>query len=881
MYGNIDILHDPRIPVSINVWDDGYPSGGNFWSDYTDVDLNNDGIWDHPYVIDENNIDRYPLVNPWTPTPNQPPSNPTGASQCRSDGVTVIPEGGTIPESTVVFKATVSDPDGDSVRLEIELRQIGEAFTGEPTPETISDYVPSGTQVTITRYGLINANYHWRYRAKDANGATSDWTEFGTMGNIDFTVQMTTQMILSPIYGKGIWIWRLSGCEGGDIDLIINRCKETGIKWIALKGGDGRVLWEQLNPSVIQQFRDSGIKVLGWQYIYAKYNGGPANTGGTPEQEAEVANKILKTGVDGLIIDVEDYYEGGINEATTYLVRIRNQYPGSFIAYCTYSTPEWHSNIPYKEFGKYCDAVVPMSYWGATVTPDPNTMVKEMERQWNDLYIAWKEEGNYDSIKPLIPAGWTREGKASESEITSFCKLIYDHGYFGISLWEYSQMEKEHWEAYTECFNPQLTVTAHSPVDLVITDPDVLVINKTLNEIWGASYLEFDVDGDGDLDDIVTILHGKLGNYSIGVIPEPEATPTDTFTLVVSTQTETIVLAENVAIGEIPSEPYTFEYTSMLYTFLIVWGEETFVVSVESNSTVSNFTFNQPDKEISFNVTGSDGTIGFCNVTIPKALLYGEPWTVLIDGALVPATITENETHSFLYFTYTHSTHKIQIIGTLVISPPPPPTYSLTITTTVGGTTDPAPGTYSYTANSSVQVTAIPNVDYIFDHWELDTINAGSTNPYTILMDNNHTLKAVFTYSPPPPPLSASISPLSASILAGQSVTFTSTVSGGYTPYTYQWYLNGNPVSGATSNTWTFTPITSGIYYVYLKVTDDKGNIAQSETARITVATIPVGGYSILIQPPTTAKPATIHIALLTILTALFITIKRKTKRKH
>jgi len=51
----------------VNFWDDGYPSGGNYWSDYTDVDLNNDGIWDHPYVIDENNQDHYPLVNPWSP----------------------------------------------------------------------------------------------------------------------------------------------------------------------------------------------------------------------------------------------------------------------------------------------------------------------------------------------------------------------------------------------------------------------------------------------------------------------------------------------------------------------------------------------------------------------------------------------------------------------------------------------------------------------------------------------------------------------------------------------------------------------------------------------------------------------------------------------
>jgi parallel beta-helix repeat protein len=209
---------------------------------------------------------------------------------------------------------------------------------------------------------------------------------------------------------------------------------------------------------------------------------------------------------------------------------------------------------------------------------------------------------------------------------------------------------------------------------------------------------------------------------------------------------------------------------------------------------------------------------------------------------------------------------------------PPPQSYSLTITATVGGTTNPAPGTYGYTANSSVQVTAIPDVGYLFDYWELDSVNVGSANPYALLMDKNHTLKAFF--SPIPPPLSASISPLSASINVGQSVTFTSTVSGGYTPYSYQWYLNGNPVSGATSSTWTFTPTTAGIYYVYLKVTDAKGNTAQPETARITVAAVPVGGYSIPIQVQTKAEPIIPYIALTAILTAAFIKVKRKIKKR-
>jgi parallel beta-helix repeat protein len=83
----------------------------------------------------------------------------------------------------------------------------------------------------------------------------------------------------------------------------------------------------------------------------------------------------------------------------------------------------------------------------------------------------------------------------------------------------------------------------------------------------------------------------------------------------------------------------------------------------------------------------------------------------------------------------------------------PPPTYSLTIIITVGGTTNPVSGTYSYTANSAFEVSAIPNVNYLFDHWELDSLNVGSANPYTVLMNKNHTLKAVFSPIPSPKPV--------------------------------------------------------------------------------------------------------------------------------
>jgi parallel beta-helix repeat protein len=45
-----------------NIWDDGYPSGGNYWSDYNGTDSDYDCIGNTPYFIDANNQDNYPLM---------------------------------------------------------------------------------------------------------------------------------------------------------------------------------------------------------------------------------------------------------------------------------------------------------------------------------------------------------------------------------------------------------------------------------------------------------------------------------------------------------------------------------------------------------------------------------------------------------------------------------------------------------------------------------------------------------------------------------------------------------------------------------------------------------------------------------------------------
>jgi len=107
-----------------------------------------------------------------------------------------------------------------------------------------------------------------------------------------------------------------------------------------------------------------------------------------------------------------------------------------------------------------------------------------------------------------------------------------------------------------------------------------------------------------------------------------------------------------------------------LLTHYVVADETPFQVITLSNSHVTGFNFSELDMKISFDVTVVSGAYGFCNVTIPKMLLRANatyPWKVCVDGVDRAYDKVENITHTFLYFTYVPSSHKVEIIGTWAI----------------------------------------------------------------------------------------------------------------------------------------------------------------------------------------------------------------------
>lgn len=184
-----------------------------------------------------------------------------------------------------------------------------------------------------------------------------------------------------------------------------------------------------------------------------------------------------------------------------------------------------------------------------------------------------------------------------------------------------------------------------------------------------------------------------------------------------------------------------------------------------------------------------------------------------------------------------------------------------------------------YDTSSSAPLNAPPVSGWNFSGWYLDGAPQGSLNPITVIMNAAHTATAHYIQLTGQS-LTVSISPMATTTSVGAGILFTSTASGGYEPYTYQWYLNGNPVPGATSANWMFIPTTSGTYYVYVTVTDavEGHSTAQSGTARVEVSPVPVGGLSISIVKPTPLACFGAYVGLVALFGAVLCVRKRKRK---
>jgi hypothetical protein len=103
----------------------------------------------------------------------------------RCDGIeTPVSVGGNVdPKNIICLEANVADtddtPPGQNVRLEIEVRPMGLAFTNSPTHYNPSPTGYNAQGVKTIMVGGLCGYYHWQARAVDDQGLASGWTSFG------------------------------------------------------------------------------------------------------------------------------------------------------------------------------------------------------------------------------------------------------------------------------------------------------------------------------------------------------------------------------------------------------------------------------------------------------------------------------------------------------------------------------------------------------------------------------------------------------------------------------------------------------------------------------------------------------------------------------
>jgi nitrous oxidase accessory protein NosD len=205
----------------INTWYNTTLHEGNYWSDYTGIDVDGDGIGDTPYIIPGgSNQDLYPLMYPWDSEPIPPldcyidddyneatPGWGYDHFSSIQDGIDAVYVGGTV----FVYNGNYTEslePDNEYIRIEKSITLKGENKTSTiincPAGET-------GIMISTTWVGVKNVNISG-FTVQGANQIA-----IGIYSN-PFCTNLTIENCIVHSFSEGI------SCRIGAKNVTIKNC---------------------------------------------------------------------------------------------------------------------------------------------------------------------------------------------------------------------------------------------------------------------------------------------------------------------------------------------------------------------------------------------------------------------------------------------------------------------------------------------------------------------------------------------------------------------------------------------------------------------------------------------------------------------------------
>jgi peptidoglycan hydrolase-like protein with peptidoglycan-binding domain len=239
-------------------------------------------------------------------------------------------------------------------------------------------------------------------------------------------VAVPAQASTVPLDGRGMWIWELSGVDGGNLSDIAAGAQETGVRTVIIKSSDGPNMWEQFTPQLVQALHASGLRVCAWQYVY----------GNRPIWEADVGAQAVRDGADCLVIDAEVEYDGRYEQAQVYLRQLRKLIGYRFpVALAGLPYVDYHPAFPYSVFLGPGGAQynMPQMYWF--------TIGTSVDDVYAHTYLFNRP---YD--RPIFPLGQVYSDPPA-SQIRRFRAVSEAYGAGGVSWWDWADATDSTWRA--------------------------------------------------------------------------------------------------------------------------------------------------------------------------------------------------------------------------------------------------------------------------------------------------------------------------------------------------------------------------------------------------------------------------------------------------